>query len=388
MTCAQCERVVERTDVIHVIRMCTGCGREIHVAEPGEHGRGLKVEAGDRVVVPDGWLTISLDPLKSRGQFTREGMEAFVSTLFMSGVARDSDRFQEAVANLEKHVDDIVNSFPPCAGLDINNEEHSEKIFQIMEKHKSTRESYAYLTGVFLATARGAMQDGDFQKAMWALVFSERFRSMMIFKEALEEVVWMGHSAKRIINILGEWDAHKTNAAEEFWQQTFNENAYVLSQVFAVPMVFIQDKAYVGGTKLDRSDARFVDYLFSAESSKEATLIEIKTPTTPLLASEYRGNRPPSRELAGSVVQILNYRDELARNLSTLTSGTEHELRAFRPRCAVIVGNASAEFKTDVDRRSFELFRRALSDVEVITYDELFRKVEILAELFALKPKN
>jgi hypothetical protein len=137
--------------------------------------------------------------------------------------------------------------------------------------------------------------------------------------------------------------------------------------------------------KMDRSDARFVDYVFSAESSREAILIEIKMPTTPLLGSDYRGNFPPSRDLAGSVVQVLNYRHELRQNLRTLTAGTAVQLKAFNPKCAVIIGNADAELQDEAARRSFELFRAGLKEVEVITYDELFRKVEILAELFSLK---
>ena len=385
MTCNLCENVVERTDIPHVIRPCTGCGRELHIYEPGEHGRGFQVRAGDRVTIPAGWLKLSLNPLQSTGQFTRVGLEGFAQALFLGGIVREREEFEEALATLEQQIDSIMNSLPPLHGLDINDAQQTERILEIMAEHRSTREFWAYWVGNFLSMARDAWKQGDHMRAAWTIACAERCRSMMIFKEELEEVVWMGHSAKRIIDILKTWDAHKSNAAEEFWQQTFNENAYVLSQVFAVPMVFIQDKAYVGGTKLDRSDARFVDYLFSAESSREAVLIEIKTPTTPLLASEYRGNRPPSRDLAGSVVQILNYRDELSRNLAALTAGTQYELRAFRPRCAIIVGNASAELSNDMTVRSFELFRRSLADVEIITYDELFRKVEILAELFALK---
>jgi hypothetical protein len=57
----------------------------------------------------------------------------------------------------------------------------------------------------------------------------------------------------------------------------------------------------------------------------------------------------------------------------------------------LILGDAEAQF-TDVDmRQSFELFRGGLRDVEIVTYDELFRKVEVLAHLFDLiraKPKN
>ena len=195
----------------------------------------------------------------------------------------------------------------------------------------------------------------------------------------------MGHSVGRILTALRTWDAHQENSNEEFWQVTFSENSYVLSQVFAVPMVFLMDKAYVGGMALDRSDARFVDYLFSAESSREAILVEIKTPTTPLLASEYRGNRPPSRDLAGSVVQVLNYRAQLSRSVRDISEKDDVRLKAFAPRCAIIAGNAHKELTDETARRSFELFRTGLKDIEIITYDELFRKVEILAELFGLK---
>jgi hypothetical protein len=147
---------------------------------------------------------------------------------------------------------------------------------------------------------------------------------------------------------------------------------------------FLREKAYVGGMTLERSDSRFVDYLYSIESSSEAILIEIKAPTTPLLGRLYRGIFPPSKDLGGSIVQVLNYRAELTRNLRNITE-TDVKLKAFTPRCAIIIGNASAELTDERARRSFELLRTSLKDVEVITYDELFRKVEILAELFRLK---
>jgi hypothetical protein len=385
MSCAACKDVVERTDIPHVIRKCSGCGREMHVFEPGEHGRGMFIRAGDRPVIPAGWLKMSPNPLQSTGQLSRAGLDMVAKQFFLDGLYSKEESFSDAAAELERQTDEIVNGFEPLAGLDINNQSDVEKIFSIMQGHPNTREFCALWAGHFLAMARVSRQEGEINRAMWATACAERFRAMMVFKASLEEVVWMGQSAKRIIDILGTWDAHKENKDEEFWQLTFNENSYVLSQVFAVPLVFIQDKAYVGGMKMDRSDARFVDYVFSAESSREAILIEIKTPTTPLMASDYRGNLPPSRELAGSVVQVLNYRHELVQNLRTLTTGKAVALNAFHPKCAVIIGNAEAELRDETARRSFELFRSGLKDVEIITYDELFRKVEILAELFSLK---
>ena len=56
----------------------------------------------------------------------------------------------------------------------------------------------------------------------------------------------------------------------------------------------------------------------------------------------------------------------------------------FNPRCIVIIGNAEKELSSVSKRRSFELFRANLKDVEIVTYDELFKKAETLATLFNL----
>jgi len=46
----------------------------------------------------------------------------------------------------------------------------------------------------------------------------------------------------------------------------------------------------------------------------------------------------------------------------------------------VVIGN-TGELDTEGKLGSFELFRRALRGTEIITFDELFRKVEVLLHL-------
>lgn len=53
----------------------------------------------------------------------------------------------------------------------------------------------------------------------------------------------------------------------------------------------------------------------------------------------------------------------------------------------MIIGN-SGELDNGKKRRSFELFRSGLSDVEIVTFDELFLKIERLASLFNLVRKS
>jgi len=252
------------------------------------------VRAGDRFVIPEGWLRLSLNPLDSAARLARPGLDLLARRLFLDDITGKEESFSEAALGLERQTDQIVNTFEPLVGLDVNDPADAERILSIMEGHPRTREFWALWTGHFLAIARVSSGEGNINRAMWAIACAERCRSMMLFKSELEEVVWMGFSVKRTIDILGTWDGNKGEEDEEFWQITFSENSYVLSQVFAVPLVFIQDKAYVGGMKMDRSNARFVDYVLSAESSREAVLIEIKTPTTRLMGSRYRGNVAPS----------------------------------------------------------------------------------------------
>lgn len=194
----------------------------------------------------------------------------------------------------------------------------------------------------------------------------------------------MGQSAKRVVDILKTWDNNRSNADEGFWQHTFRENVYALSQVFAVPLVFIKEAAYVGGMNIDRRNAKLVDYLFSQESSQEAVLVEIKTPATRLLGSKYRGTYRPSGELSGAVVQALDYRRALSRSLSAVIAETAHKLSTFSPKCVVVAGNGALELNTESKRAAFEMFRSNSRDVDIVTYDELFRKLEVLASLFSL----
>jgi hypothetical protein len=47
----------------------------------------------------------------------------------------------------------------------------------------------------------------------------------------------------------------------------------------------------------------------------------------------------------------------------------------------VVAGNTEKELIDSDKRKSFELFRNGLKDVEIITFDELFIKVKILIDL-------
>ena len=361
----------------------------MRILERGDHGIGIRIKEGDRFTIPAAWLTISAYPLKSRGHLTEAGLKWFAKLIFLGDLPRKADQISDTLDKNDSICTDRLKSSELIHGLDIENTDDFEKIFEILKDNQDSAEWFALMFGLFSGAAQDAIREGDAMRAAWAATSAERYRSMLVFKENLEEVVWMGHSAKRLVNILEVWDNNRTNSDEEFWQIQFNENSYVLSQVFSVPVMLIQDKAYVGGMSIDRQDARFVDFLYSGDTSNEAILIEIKTPTTQLLGRKYRkAIHRPSSEISGASVQITDYKLSLIRHLEGITKNVDKKIAAFNPRCLIIAGNSQRELDTPEKRHSFEVFRSTLNNVELITYDELFKKIEILASLFNLVRKK
>jgi hypothetical protein len=185
-------------------------------------------------------------------------------------------------------------------------------------------------------------------------------------------------SLRRSLDI---WSANSDNDDEEFWQQHFAENSFILEQVFQFPMVIMKSKAYVGGKNVMNVGGNIVDFLLKNTITHSPALVEIKTPKTRLLGSVYRENHPPSQDLSGTIVQVLNYRNSLLREQSKLLEGTASDIKPLSPICVVVIGNAGTELDNDKKRGDFELTRTQSRDVQIITYDELFERVKRLISI-------
>jgi hypothetical protein len=186
----------------------------------------------------------------------------------------------------------------------------------------------------------------------------------------------------RLKSALEIWKENTENADEEFWQRTLEENTFVLSQVFSVPVVLLRGKAYVGGKGVENTGGNVVDFLLLNKLTTNAALAEIKVPTTPLLTgAPYRNDvYGVGPEVVGAVQQVRNDKDALTKEYHGLVDKSAEAFQAFDPHCLVVVGNVSQ--LSDTRRiKSFELFRSGLKDVQVITFDELFGKVETLVSL-------
>lgn len=179
-----------------------------------------------------------------------------------------------------------------------------------------------------------------------------------------------------------QWKKNRRNDEEEFWQKLLSEQAFVLEQVFHIPIVVIKSKAYVGGKSVMNVDGKVVDFLVKNKVTSSIALIEIKTPMTPLLGSQYRsGAHNVSTDLSGAVMQILTYCDSLSKERTNLLAAHDIQASVFDPQCIIVIGNAGRELSDEDKRRSFELYRRQLKGVNIITYDEMYERTKRLVQV-------
>ena len=170
---------------------------------------------------------------------------------------------------------------------------------------------------------------------------------------------------------------------EEFWQQkVFNENQWVLAQIFSCPCTIYAQKAFVGGKSLDNKGGNVCDFIYRNKMTQNVALIEIKTPCTEIVGKPYRETYSMSLDMSGAVNQVLNYRDELQKNFSTLTRDLEEAdtVRAFSPKCVVVIGKIST--LNAKQQKAFELYRSSFNNLTIITFDELHQKICDLMSVF------
>lgn len=166
--------------------------------------------------------------------------------------------------------------------------------------------------------------------------------------------------------------------SESQWQRFFEDNVFVLSLLFARPVRLLHTQFHAQGSGLSGAGAQIGDFLL-AEHGQALAIVEIKTPSTELmLKSPYRNSQvfAPTSHLSGAITQTLFQQSSLRSNW--LLHRADTRLTHSQPdaiKCFVIAGTVPED---DSQRRSFEIFRSACKDVEVVTFDELLAKLRLL----------
>lgn len=168
------------------------------------------------------------------------------------------------------------------------------------------------------------------------------------------------------------------NEKEKFWQDLFKQHPNILSTIIPSVVHIIEDQPYFGGKAIDNKGGTIGDFLYKS-GTNNVSIIEIKTPSTDLLGTEYRNDVfCPSKELSGSIIQIRKQKDNLMKEYDHIKRKSiikEKDFDAYDPKSYVIIGNSSK--LNPIELESFELFRNSLKDIEIITFNELIEKLKI-----------
>lgn len=177
----------------------------------------------------------------------------------------------------------------------------------------------------------------------------------------------------------------KKKAKEETYQKFFTDNPLVLTVITGLPYSVFQEKAYIGGKDVSNKHGEITDFLLKHAIVPNTAIVEIKTPSTPLLnPKEYRaGVFPASKDLTGAIVQILTQRSIFAQSASII-QGREN-INIYNPQGVLILGQLT-ELDTEEKIRSFELFRTSQKDVKIVTYDECLVLLKMVID--TLSDKN
>lgn len=139
----------------------------------------------------------------------------------------------------------------------------------------------------------------------------------------------------------------------------------------------------------------FVDILL-IDSGGYADIIEIKKPFDSVILTQgkYRDNHIPYRELTGTIMQIEKYiyhlnrwgadgEKSLTQKLTGLPAG--FEVKLINPGGLVIMGR---DYNLNSDqKRDFEVVKRKYKNImDILTYDELLRRLKFMINLWNNKP--
>ena len=265
---------------------------------------------------------------------------------------------------------------------------HSEETYNLFMGLKKLYDLSGCMNGIPFGSARFAQIDSSFSSFLEVIQNDpsaarmigepQNFELIKILLQLITQTSLEG--LKRVEALMRE---NLDNGKEEFWQQkVFNENQWVLAQIFSCPCTIYAQKAFVGGKSLDNKGGNVCDFIYRNKMTQNVALIEIKTPCTEIVGKPYRETYSMSLDMSGAVNQVLNYRDELQKNFSTLTRDLEEAdtVRAFSPKCVVVIGKIST--LNAKQQKAFELYRSSFNNLTIITFDELHQKICDLMSVF------
>jgi len=191
-------------------------------------------------------------------------------------------------------------------------------------------------------------------------------------KEVIDKVESSINGLSDFFEVLDVWKKKKTHKNELFWHNLLKKYSWLLSLIINEPTIIFEDEAYIGGKSIQNKNGNVIDFIYKNKLSNNVALIEIKTPQTKLIGRAYRNTYTLSSDLTGSINQLLNYKDSFQKNYYSLNNNSSSTFNLISPNSYLIIGNQ--ENLSKEEKECFELYRKNLNGITIITFDELFEK--------------
>lgn len=225
-------------------------------------------------------------------------------------------------------------------------------------------------------------KDDDYERIKALLENKEKLLAVLKTMEMDMEALNTAVNIRNLQLIKQEMEDNLGNDKEAgFWQGFFENNAWILAQLFHAPVMFFKGKKYVGGKCLNNHGGQITDYIYKNDLTDNIAIIEIKSPVKEIIASEYRQTYTFSKELIGAVNQLLKQRDIFNNNYHTLNSQDENHFRACNIEAILVYGKLEGLNNEQIN--AFERFRNELRSITIITFDELLKRTDNLISLLA-----
>lgn len=184
------------------------------------------------------------------------------------------------------------------------------------------------------------------------------------------------------------------NKDESLWQYFFEQNTWIfgfgLQYIINIPLENRKLEQVVEGFDVINRGKRADALMKSKGIINSLCFAEIKTHKTKLLNSSYRPSVfPPSNELSGGIAQVQKTIQSSLENLINKINPTDgdgnptgEEIFMYRPKSFLLIGNLNeflTEFGVNKEKySSFELYRKSIKDIEIITFDELLERAKFI----------
>lgn len=234
----------------------------------------------------------------------------------------------------------------------------------------------------------------------------ELFKKVVSSKLTSDDIVAIGYRKKQLeyfekllsdekyFNHVKD-QTHYTN--EKVWQMFFEKNQWIfgygLGYLFLSSLDDKKLEQVVQGFNVNSYGKRVDALMKSKGIISNLCFVEIKTDKTELLEkTSYRlGCYAPSSELSGAVAQIQGTVASAIKTLSEKLSicekdgtPTNEEIYNYQPKAFLVIGNMNqfvTENGVNQDKlRSFELYRKNIQNVEIITFDELYERARFIVD--------